>query len=62
MGVKLGGIHDRLTIRSRHTKIEGRQGLGADFIFSGNVDARLQLLVIDGKACDFFHGVPPGRE
>ena len=31
-------------------------------VFTGYVDAWFEFDMVDGEACDFFHGVPPGRE
>ena len=48
-----------------HAKVEGSDGLGAYGVLPGYVDAGLQLDMVYGEACDFFHffhGLIPFRE
>ena len=48
---ELTGIH--------HADIESCNDLIAEVIFTGNVNARLQLDVVYGKTCNFFHNKSP---
>ena len=58
-GVNFRGVHDRLLVRRGQAEIEGRDGLTANRILPGNIDARFQVQMIHGKTGDFFHFVSP---
>ena len=54
-GMDFCSIHDRLVVGAGHTDVEGSNGLIAYFIFSGNINARKQMQMIDSETRNFLH-------
>ena len=57
--VNLCRVHDRLFIGTCHAQVKGSDRFSTDRVLSGNIDTWLELYVIDGKTCYFFHRVDP---
>ena len=57
--VHLGRVHYRLLVGAGHAQIKGGDQGAPHRVFPGYVNAGLQFVVIDGKACDFFHDSCP---
>ena len=57
-GVDGGGVHDRLAVGGGHAQVErgGRAAGGGVGVAARHVHAGLEHAVIDGKACNAFHG------
>ena len=54
-GVNLGGVHHRLVVGLGQPQVKGGNGLRPNLILPGHIQSRLQLDMINGKTCDFFH-------
>ena len=57
-GVDGGGVHDRLAIGGGHAQVErgGRAAGGGVGVAARHVHAGLEHAVVDGEACNAFHG------
>ena len=54
-GMQLCCVHDRFFIWGSHTNIKSGDYFLAEIILTGNINARLQLDMVNRKTCDFFH-------
>lgn len=55
-GVDFGGVHDGLIVWRCHSQVEGGDDTVSYVVFAGYVDAWFEFDMVDGEACDFFHG------
>ena len=49
------GIHDRFIVWTCHADIKCSNDRTVHIILSGDIDARFQANMVNGKTCDFFH-------
>lgn len=55
-GVDFRRVHDRLIVGACHADIKCRDDGAVHIVLSGDVDARFQADMVNGKTCDLFHG------